>query len=155
MDNASDNIITFDEKGLCNYCTTAFDRMKVTYFPNEAINELADFCGFEYYDGKHLENLLTKSTQSYWFYNKFGVDKRRSHLSSMIVSGQISSEEALLELQKPMNNEKEMQLIITQICNSLKIKFEEFDYIMNSEPRQHNDYPIDMFYTILKKIFSE
>jgi len=35
MDNASDNTIVFDEKGVCNYCNKAFEQKKVKYFPNE------------------------------------------------------------------------------------------------------------------------
>lgn len=35
MDNASDNSITFNDKGICNYCTSAFERMKFEYFPND------------------------------------------------------------------------------------------------------------------------
>jgi asparagine synthetase B (glutamine-hydrolysing) len=55
----------------------------IDYNRERALNELADFCGFEYYGSKHLENTLTKFIQVYWFYKKFGVDKRRSHLSSI------------------------------------------------------------------------
>ena len=35
MDNRSDDTITFDEYGHCNYCTDALKRMPYTYFPNE------------------------------------------------------------------------------------------------------------------------
>ena len=125
----------------------------INYNREKALNELAEFCGFEYYGSKHLENTLTKFIQVYWFYNKFGVDKRRSHLSSMIVSGQMKREEALIELQKPLYNEKEMELEITQICNALKITKEEFENVMKSEPKQHTDYPIDKFYILFKKLF--
>lgn len=125
----------------------------IDYNREKALKELTDFCGFEYYGSKHLENTLTKFIQLYWFYNKFGVDKRRSHLSSMIVSGQMTRENALLELQKPMYNEKEIELEITQICDALKITKDEFDNVMKSEPKQHTDYPIDKFYIFFKKIF--
>ena len=125
----------------------------IDYNREKALNELADFCNFEYYGSKHLENTLTKFIQVYWFYNKFGVDKRRSHLSSMIVSGQMKREEALQELQKPTYNEKEMELEISKICNALKITEEEFDNVMKSEPKQHTDYPIDRFYILFKKLF--
>ena len=59
----------------------------IDYNRERALRELGDFCGFEYYGSKHLENTLTKFIQLYWFPRKFGVDKRTSHLSSMIVSG--------------------------------------------------------------------
>ena len=61
----------------------------VDYNRDRAFSELHDFCGFEYYGRKHLENKLTAFIQLYWFPKKFGVDKRTSHLSSMIASGQM------------------------------------------------------------------
>lgn len=125
----------------------------IEYNRDGALNELKDFCGFEYYGSKHLENTLTKFIQLYWFYNKFGVDKRRSHLSSMIVSGQITREEALSELQKPLYYENEIEVEINNICDALNITKDEFVHIMNSEPKQHTDYPIDKFYILFKKIF--
>lgn len=125
----------------------------IDYNRKQALKELSDFCGFEYYGSKHLENTLTKFIQVYWFFNKFGVDKRRSHLSSMIVSDQMTREEALQELQKPIYNEKEMELEILQICNKLKISKEDLEKIMKSKPKQHTDYKIDKFYILFKKIF--
>ncbi len=123
------------------------------YNSERALKELADFCDFEYYGGKHLENNLTKFIQTYWFYNKFKVDKRRSHLSSMIVSNQMTREKALSELQKSLYEENEMNEVITQICKRLKIPNQEFETIMSSQPKQHSDYPIDKFYILFKKIF--
>ena len=35
MDNSSDPSITFDENGVCNYCTTAMNNIGKVYFPNE------------------------------------------------------------------------------------------------------------------------
>ncbi|MEA3420555.1 MAG: N-acetyl sugar amidotransferase, partial [Acidobacteriota bacterium] len=94
---------------------------------------------------------LTKFIQLYWFYHKFGVDKRRSHLSSMIVSGQITREQALLELQEPLYDENEMQNAIKKICMKLNISKEEFDRVMSAPAKQHTDYKIDKFYTYFKK----
>ena len=52
----------------------------VDYNRDRAFKELSDFCGFEYYGSKHLENILTAFAQLYWFPKKFGVVKRTSHL---------------------------------------------------------------------------
>lgn len=132
------------------YCPLNF----IDYRKEEAIKELSNFCGFEYYDGKHLENTLTKFIQLYWFYNKFGVDKRKSHLSSMIISNQITREEALLELQKPLYDKDIMESEINLICKSLKIDRKELDEILKKPGKQHTEYPIDKFYLFFKKKFS-
>jgi len=125
----------------------------IDYNRERALSELSDFCGFEYYGRKHLENDLTKFIQLYWFYNKFGVDKRRSHLSSMIISGQISRDQALLELQEPLYDDTEMQDLIKVICKALKISNEEFNKVMRGPTRQHTDFKIDQFYLLVKKLF--
>ncbi|MCP2041410.1 N-acetyl sugar amidotransferase [Neisseria sp. HSC-16F19] len=117
----------------------------IEYNRQRALDELADYCGFEYYGAKHLENDLTRFIQQYWFYKKFHVDKRTSHLSSMIVSGQLSRQEALEEYSKPLYDELEMQKLISSILTRLDMDPEEFEKIMRQEPRQHTDYPTSYY----------
>ncbi|MDD3908208.1 MAG: hypothetical protein PHF34_08355, partial [Bacteroidales bacterium] len=107
----------------------------IEYSRTRALRELSEFCSFEYYGGKHLENSLTKFIQLFWFYNKFGVDKRRSHLSSMIVSKQMLRRDALHELMKPIYDKVEMEIEIEQILDSLEITKSEFHNVMRSKPR--------------------
>jgi len=128
----------------------------IEYNRNRALKELNEFCGFEYYGRKHLENDLTKFIQLYWFYHKFGVDKRRSHLSSMIVSGQMTREEALAELKLPIYEENEMSELKHKILRVLSITEEEFEKIMQKPPKQHTDYKTDHYplFQKIKKLFS-
>ena len=53
--------------------------------------------GWKYYGGKHYESVFTKFYQAYILPNKFGIDKRRVHLSSLIRNNEISRAEALEE----------------------------------------------------------
>ncbi len=122
----------------------------VDYNRDRAFKELADFCGFEYYGRKHLENVLTAFVQLYWLPKKFGVDKRTSHLSSMIISGQMKREEALKELEEPMYDEKMMADYIRMIKDRLGLSDKEFEVIMNAAPHQHTDYKTDLFSTSTK-----
>ena len=117
----------------------------IDYNRDRAINELKEFCGFEYYGSKHLENKLTKFIQLYYFYNKFGVDKRTSHLSSMIVSGQMSRDEALRILEQPLYDPQEMDRDIDFILDKLQLSREEFEDVMHQPPKQHTDYPTSSF----------
>lgn len=112
----------------------------IDYNRERALKELNEFCGFEYYGSKHLENILTKFIQLYWFPKKFNVDKRTSHLSSMIVSGQITREKALAVLEEPLYDEEEMEKEIHFILNSIELSREEFARIMKEPPKQHTDY---------------
>lgn len=115
----------------------------VDYNRERAFKELNDFCGFEYYGRKHLENILTAFIQLYWFPKKFGLDKRSSHLSSMIVSGQMSRDEALKELSEPLYEEDMMNKYIALIKNRMGISDEEFSRIMLAPTHQHTDYKYD------------
>lgn len=124
----------------------------VDYNRNRAFKELKDFCNFEYYGRKHLENILTAFLQLYWLPKKFGVDKRTSHLSSMIVSGQMTRDEALAELAEPMYDEDMMQSYIAIIKKSFGLSDEEFSAIMEAPPKQHTDYKTDKLAIQLRKI---
>lgn len=127
----------------------------IDYNRDRAFKELKEFCGFEYYGRKHLENILTAFVQLYWFPKKFGVDKRTSHLSSMIVSGQMTREEALKELAKPLYDEKQMNEYMTFICTKLGITKDELDAIVKAPSHQHTDYAVEdssLFYQAAKKI---
>ncbi|MGN1158071.1 MAG: N-acetyl sugar amidotransferase [Agathobacter sp.] len=124
----------------------------VDYNRDRAFKELNDFCGFEYYGRKHLENILTAFIQLYWFPKKFNVDKRRSHLSSMIVSGQMSREEALKEFSEPLYDETMMNEYIGIIKDKLHISDEEFEEMMDSTPHDHSEYKYDKISILLRKI---
>lgn len=130
------NILSIKTKRLLNY---------IDYNRERALNELKDFCEFEYYGSKHLENELTKFIQLYWFTKKFNVDKRRSHYSSMIISGQMTRNEALDLLEKPFYDEEDMEKTICMILKSLKLSREEFDKIMIAENHQHTDFPTSVY----------
>ena len=123
----------------------------IDYNRDRAFKELYDFCGFEYYGRKHLENILTAFVQLYWLPKKFGVDKRTSHLSSMIVSGQMTREEALKELSEPMYDEALMKNYISIIKEKLCISDEEFDEIMSAPTHQHTDYACEVFAPFIRR----
>lgn len=113
------------------------------YNRDRAFKELNDFCGFEYYGRKHLENILTAFIQVYWLPQKFGVDKRTSHLSSMIASDQMTREEALKELSEAIYDEEQMKEFIDIIKKNLCISDAEFDSIMRAPVHQHTDYKVE------------
>lgn len=126
----------------------------IDYNRNRAIQELKDFCGFTYYEAKHLENTLTKVVQLYWYYHKFGVDKRKSHLSSMIVSGQITREEALKELEKPMYDKEQMDKDIDDVLAKLDLDRKTFDEIISRPGKMSSDYKTDKLFILANKLIS-
>ncbi len=124
----------------------------IDYNRKKAFKELYDFCGFEYYGSKHLENILTAFLQLYWLPKKFNLDKRSSHLSSMIISNQITRNEALKELEKPIYDEKLMKSYIEYIKSKLNISEKDFQTLMNNQPHRHEDYKTEKMVPMLRKL---
>lgn len=120
----------------------------VNYRREVAMNELNEFCGFEYYGSKHLENYLTGFIQLYWLPKKFDFDKRTSHLSSMIVSNQMTREKALEILNAPVCPKEWLDEAIRLIKEKFQISDDEFSRIMSEPPHQHTDYKVDKLLNI-------
>jgi N-acetyl sugar amidotransferase len=112
----------------------------VEYNALNAFSTLNGTCGFEYYGDKHCESLLTKFMQRYYLPKKFGVDKRKSHYSSMIISGQMTREEALKKLSEPLYDQAELEKDLDSLLKKLSISKKEFGKIMDEPPRQHTEY---------------
>ena len=74
----------------------------LTYNREEAIKILSDKYGYIPYGDKHGESEFTKWFQNFYLYEKFGIDKRKAHYSSLIVSGQMTRKEALERLNETL-----------------------------------------------------
>lgn len=70
------------------------------YDKNVAFEELEKLYGFYRYPYKHYESIFTRFYQAYILPKKFGIDKRKLHLSTLIVSGQITRVDAIKLLQQ-------------------------------------------------------
>lgn len=130
----------------------------IDYNRDRAFRELYDYCGFEYYGRKHLENALTAFIQLRWYPEKFSVDKRTWHLSSMILSGQLTREEAQKELDEPIYDKAMMDAYEALITHNLGITKEELEALIAAEPHQHyeykseNDSAVFKVYTAIRNI---
>jgi len=93
------------------------------------------------YGGKHYESKFTRFYQAYYLPTKFGFDKRKAHLSSLIVSGQISREQALEELKEEIYPINQLQEDREFVCKKLGITEMEFEQIMALPIKTYKDYP--------------
>ena len=71
----------------------------VRYIKEEAMQFLVDRFGWQRYAHKHYESRFTRFYEGYWLPTKFGYDKRRAHFSSLILTKQMTRDEALAEDQ--------------------------------------------------------
>lgn len=97
--------------------------------------------GWRDYGGKHYESRFTKFFQSYYLPVKFGYDKRRAHLASLIVSGQTTREAALEELRRPPFDAEEAKADALFVAKKLGVSASELDAIIAGPRRTHLDYP--------------
>lgn len=113
----------------------------LNYSKESAIKTLESELGWKYYGGKHYESIFTQFFQAYVLPTKFGFDKRKAHLSSLICSGQISRDEAIQELKSPLYSESQLVEHMDYMLKKWEISAEEFERIMALTPKKHEDYP--------------
>lgn len=89
------------------------------------IDVLSDKYGYEPYGQKHFEDLLTKFLEGWWQPTRFGHDIRRAQLSSLVVTGQITRDEALKILEQPPITEEESRVMFCEIAKKLEISEKE------------------------------
>ena len=99
--------------------------------------------GWRNYGGKHHESIYTRFFQSYILPVKFGIDKRKAHLSSLIVSGQTNRTEALLELEQPIADAAFVQEDLAYVAKKFDLDVEQFDELMAQPVHTYRDYPND------------
>jgi aminotransferase len=110
------------------------------YNRGDAILLLQSNYGWKNYGNKHDESIWTRWFQSYYLPTKFGFEKRKAHLSSMINSQELTREEALEELQQPLYDEIQLKNDTKFILNKLDVTKTEFEAIMASENSVFDDY---------------
>ncbi len=110
------------------------------YNKQDAMQLLEEKLGWKYYGGKHYELIYTRFYQGYILPEKFGFDKRRSHLSSMICSGGISRAEALEQMKKPTYSPSMQEEDREYVVKKLGLTEAGFAAILQSPPKTYLDY---------------
>ena len=125
----------------------------IPYSRNSAIQEMNALCGWKPYGYKHGESQFTRLFQNDFLPRKFGYDKRRPHFSSLIVSGQMTRDEALESLAQPLYAPHELADDIAYLCSKLDITRTQFDQFLSLPNRHYSEFPNwDRRYIRLKKI---
>jgi N-acetyl sugar amidotransferase len=96
--------------------------------------------GWRDYGGKHYESVFTRFYQGSILPAKFGVDKRRAHLSTLICSGQITRDDALSQLTLPSLCKRQEQIDRHFVLKKLGFTEEEFSQYLCAPRRQHEVY---------------
>jgi hypothetical protein len=89
------------------------------------IDTLSKEYDYQPYGQKHFEDLITKFLEGYWSPTKFGHDIRRAQLSSLVVTGQMTRDEALRILEQPPITETEAKELFSEVAKRLEISEEQ------------------------------
>jgi N-acetyl sugar amidotransferase len=117
----------------------------VPFFKEAAIKELSEKFGWQRYAYKHYESRFTRFYEGYWLPTKFGYQKHRAHFSSLILTGQMTRDEALDLIAKPAYDTETINQDFEYIANKLEISVEDLRKLMNGENKTYRDYKSRMF----------
>ena len=117
----------------------------VPYIKKDAIAELSEKFGWQPYPQKHYESRFTRFYESYWTPKKFGYDKRRAYLSSEILTGQLTRDEALARVARPELDEETMAREFEYVATKLGWTVAEFEAIFKGRNKTFRDYKNNMF----------
>ena len=113
----------------------------IDYNKEEAKTTLQQKLNWTNYGSKHHESLFTKWHQCVNLIKKFSFDKRRIHLSDLILSKQLSRDEAIEILLQPPLNEIKTKELEEYVTKKLEFSETEYDNLLNSKPISYKKYP--------------
>lgn len=132
------------------------------YQKQKAKEFLQNTYNWEDYGGHHHENLFTKFAMAYWLPKKFNIDKRLINLSAQVLSGVLTREEAITQINEPFGSEVELEELKGYMLKKLNLSEPEFKEILLKENKTGFDYPsnynfifgaIGHFGFLIKRIF--
>jgi hypothetical protein len=125
----------FKTVSLLNYCN---------YIQKDTIDLLQNEFGWINYECKHFENIYTRFYQGVVLPSKFGIDKRKAHLSNLIFSGQITKPEALKILESPPYNANLQNQDRKYVAKKLGFTDEDFELLLKAPNIPHILYGTDI-----------
>lgn len=121
----------------------------IPYIKKDAEKLLKNEYGWEPYPQKHFESYMTMFIEGYWLPKRFGYDVRRPQFSSLILTGQMTREEALKRLKEDAIPEDEANELFVKIASLLEVSENELQSyfempLKTYKDYKHQDYMFDM-----------
>lgn len=112
----------------------------VPYIKSDAEKLLSEKFGWECFQHKHHESRFTRFYEDYWLPKKFGFQKRRAHFSSLILTGQMTRDEALKRISQPELSEEFLKKEFEYVAHKLDLSTDELQKIFEGENKTYKDY---------------
>jgi len=127
------------------------------YFKKTAIKILTEEYGWKEYPQKHFESRFTKFFEGYWLPTRFGFDTRRVQYSSLILTGQMTRDQALNKLKIPAYDPDTIEEDFEYIASKLGITIKELRHYHEIPKKSYQDYRnqewlFDLGAKVLKKL---
>jgi N-acetyl sugar amidotransferase len=132
----------------------------IPFVKSDAIELLEEKFDWQNYSGKHYESRYTKFIQSYYLYEKFGIDYRRATLSSQICAADVTRDKAQEILRSKPYDEREIAEDKQYISKKLGVSMDEFESIIALPAKWYWDYPndqkkLEFIYDVYRTIFKK
>ncbi|WP_090139141.1 N-acetyl sugar amidotransferase [Limnohabitans sp. DM1] len=112
----------------------------VPYLKKDAEDELEHRFGWQRFKHKHHESRFTRFYEDYWLPRRFGFEKRRAHFSSLIMTGQMTRDQALERIAKPEMDEHFLTQEFEYVAHKLGLTVDELQAIFDSPKKTYRDY---------------
>jgi len=117
----------------------------IDYDKGRCIDVLVKELGYRPYPYKHYESIFTRFYQGYLLPQKFGIDKRRLHFSSLICSGQMTRAQAVALLQQsPYPDAGDLETDIAYFLKKMGWTQADLDAYLRRPARAHDSYPSEV-----------
>jgi N-acetyl sugar amidotransferase len=112
----------------------------IPYIKKDAEALLEERFGWKKFQHKHHESRFTRFFEDYWLPRKFGFDRRRAHFSSLILTGQMTRQEALERIVNPELDEHFLEREFEYVAHKLDLTVDELRAIFNCKNKSSYDY---------------
>jgi N-acetyl sugar amidotransferase len=112
----------------------------VPYVKKDAEDELEQRFGWQRFKHKHHESRFTRFYEDYWLPRRFGFEKRRAHFSSLIMTGQMTRDQALERISQPEMDEHFLKQEFEYVAHKLDLSVDELQAIFESPRKTFRDY---------------
>ncbi len=112
----------------------------IPYIKKDAETLLNEKFGWQKFQHKHHESRFTRFYEDFWMPKKFGFEKRRAHFSSLILTNQMTREEALTRISKPEMSEQFLKQEFEYVANKLDLTVKELQQIFEGGNKSYRDY---------------
>lgn len=112
----------------------------IEFNKSEAMELLKETYDWKPYPQKHFESRFTRFYEGFWLPERFGFDTRKVQLSSLILTGQITRNEALEILSKPALTKEEVSKDFNYVASKLDISIADLQELLKIPKKFYWDY---------------